>query len=76
MLQVLADLAIESEAAVALWLRLAAALDRSEQSFFRIAVAIAKYWVCKRAPAVAYEAMECHGQSCCGSVAPFELLNS
>ena len=67
---VLADLALESEAAVALWLRLAAALDRMgagelgdehERNFIRLATAISKYWVCKRAPLVAYEAMECHG---------------
>ena len=67
MQSVLADLSIESEAAVALWTRLAAALDNagngdiSEGNFIRLATAISKYWICKRAPLVAYEAMECHG---------------
>ena len=46
---------------MATWLRLARGLDGSEASFVRIAVAVAKYFVCKRAPLVAYEAMECHG---------------
>lgn len=61
MRRVLADLAIESEAALATWLRLARGLDQKEGPFVRIAVAVAKYFVCKRAPLVAYEAMECHG---------------
>ena len=61
MRRVLADLALESEAALATWLRLARGLDRREGPFVRIAVAVAKYFVCKRAPLVAYEAMECHG---------------
>ena len=67
MRSVLADLSIESEAAVVLWMRLAAALDnaakgdKNEQDFIRLATAISKYWVCKRAPTIAYEAMECHG---------------
>ena len=63
---VLADLAVETEAANALWPRLAHAFERSaedahEAAFRRLATAIAKYWVCKRAPSVAYEAMECLG---------------
>jgi len=61
MRKVLADLALESEAAMATWLRLARGLDQRDGSFVRIAVAVAKYFVCKRAPVVAYEAMECHG---------------
>jgi putative acyl-CoA dehydrogenase len=67
MRSVLADLSIESEAGMMLWARLAAALDgaadgdASERDFIRLATAISKYWICKRAPAVAYEAMECHG---------------
>ncbi|MDX3773309.1 acyl-CoA dehydrogenase family protein [Chromatiaceae bacterium AAb-1] len=65
MQNVLADLAVEQEAALALGLRLAYALDhpRSEQQqlFARIATAIGKYWVCKRAPQMIYEAMECIG---------------
>ena len=62
---VLADLGVESEAAIATWLRLAEAFDNKsseeEQHFRRIATAISKYWVCKRAPAMIYEAMECFG---------------
>jgi putative acyl-CoA dehydrogenase len=63
---VLADLALEVEAATALMLRLARAFDEapndpSARAFARIATAVGKYWVCKRAPAVIYEAMECLG---------------
>jgi putative acyl-CoA dehydrogenase len=58
---VLADLALESEAATALMLRLAGAVDRGEQAFTRIATAIGKYWVCKRTPAAVGEALECLG---------------
>ena len=64
---VLSDLALESEAAVATWIRLAHSFGESasgneeENHFRRIATAISKYWICKRAPLLAYEAMECHG---------------
>jgi putative acyl-CoA dehydrogenase len=63
---VLADLAIESEAATALALRLARAFDRGahdavEAAFKRLATAVGKYWVCKRAPVHAAEALECLG---------------
>lgn len=58
---VLADLALESEAATATFLRLAAAVDDTEQAFARIAVAAAKFWVCKRSPLVIGEALECLG---------------
>ncbi len=61
MANVLADLAIESEATTILMMRLASAFDRNESHFHRIAVAIAKYWTCKRAIAVVAEALECHG---------------
>ncbi len=66
MRNVLADLAIESEAATALALRLARAFDVSaedeaERAFARIATAAAKFQVCKRAPALIAEAMECLG---------------
>ncbi len=64
MQNVLADLAIESEASTVLAMRLARAFDSQdpqEQSFRRLATAISKYWVCKRAPFFAYEAMECLG---------------
>ncbi len=57
---VLADLAVESEAATALALRLAEAFDRGEP-LARLLTPVAKYWVCKRAPWVVSEAMECLG---------------
>ena len=66
MRNVLADLCLESEAATTLAMRLARAFDRGaedecEQKFARIATAIAKYWITKRAPAVVAEALECLG---------------
>jgi putative acyl-CoA dehydrogenase len=61
MQNVLADLAVESEAATALAVRLAAALDAGESAFLRLAGAAAKFWVCKRTPAVTAEAMEVLG---------------
>ncbi|MXO91026.1 acyl-CoA dehydrogenase family protein [Pontixanthobacter aquaemixtae] len=60
MAAVLADLAVESEAATALAFRLAAAFDQKEP-LARLLTPIAKYWVCKRAPGMVYEAMECLG---------------
>jgi putative acyl-CoA dehydrogenase len=61
MVAVLADLALESEAATATGLRLAAAVDGREEAFRRIAVPVAKYWVTKRAPMLTAEALECLG---------------
>jgi len=61
MRNVLADLCIESEAATLTALRLARAYDRDETAFARIATAVAKYWVCKRGPGHAAEALECLG---------------
>lgn len=67
MRNVLADLAVESEAASLLMMRLAGAHDRAtrgdeaEAAFLRLALAVGKYWVCKRWPAHAAEAMECFG---------------
>ncbi|NEA37269.1 acyl-CoA dehydrogenase family protein [Streptomyces sp. SID13031] len=67
MQNVLADLAIESEAATALSMRLAAAMDASlagdEQAaaFRRIALPLAKFWVCKRTSFTVAEALECLG---------------
>jgi putative acyl-CoA dehydrogenase len=61
MQNVLADLAVESEAATALALRLAAAVDAGESAFLRLAGAAAKFWVCKRTPGVVAEAMEVLG---------------
>ncbi len=68
MTNVLADLALESEAATATAMRLARAYedgadtaDGAELAFRRLATAVAKYWVCKRGPGHAYEALECLG---------------
>src|SRR5690625_4979022 len=65
MTAVLADLALESEAATATGLRLARAHDEDadddERAFRRLATAVGKYWVTKRGPEHAYEAMECLG---------------
>jgi putative acyl-CoA dehydrogenase len=73
MRRVLADMAIESEAATLMTLRLAHAFDASQRqggegasdegegAFARLATAITKFWVCKRTPELVYEALECHG---------------
>jgi putative acyl-CoA dehydrogenase len=67
MRNVLADLQVESEAATTLAMRLAGAVDRAsrgdaqEQAFQRLAVAVGKYWVCKRQPSLVAEALECLG---------------
>ncbi|WP_306338697.1 acyl-CoA dehydrogenase family protein [Streptomyces sp. KL118A] len=64
MRNVLADLALESEAATTLALRLAAAYDdgsEQEQAFLRLAVPAAKYWVTKRCTPLVGEALECLG---------------
>ncbi|MEK1904930.1 MAG: acyl-CoA dehydrogenase family protein [Pseudomonas sp.] len=65
MQNVLADLALESEAALALTLRMGKALDNphdeQEDKFARLVTAIGKYWICKRAPAMINEAQECMG---------------
>ena len=60
MAALLADLALESEAATMLGMRLAQSFDAGE-ALSRLLTPIAKYWVCKRAPGVAYEAMEALG---------------
>jgi putative acyl-CoA dehydrogenase len=65
MRNVLADLALEAEAALALSMRVARAVDAvadpREAAFARIATAIGKYWICKRTPAFVNEAQECLG---------------
>ncbi len=61
MQNVLADLAIESEAATAVALRVARSYDEDDAQFRRIATAVMKHWVCKRAPWHASEALECLG---------------
>jgi putative acyl-CoA dehydrogenase len=67
MRNVLTDLVVESESALALVMRIAQAADGAEAAsaaesvFRRLSVALGKYWVCKRSPAHATEAMECLG---------------
>ena len=66
MRNVVADMILESEAALNLSLRVARAVDNQnsnedERSFARISTAISKYWVTKRAPYLVFEALECHG---------------
>ena len=66
MMNVLADLALEVEAATSLVIRLAGAFDRAltdgaEEGFARLATAVAKYWIGKQAPRVIVEALECLG---------------
>jgi putative acyl-CoA dehydrogenase len=67
MQNVLADLAVESEAATIAAMRLARATDESlagdeqAQAFKRISNAILKYWICKRGPEHAVECLECFG---------------
>ncbi len=65
MQNVIADLAVEAEAATALAVRLAAAVDNAEDpheaALRRIALPLAKFWVCKRTPALVAEALECLG---------------
>ena len=67
MTNVLADLAVESQAATLLMLRLAGAVDRAaagdrqEAALRRLATAVGKFWVCKRTPTLVVEALECLG---------------
>jgi putative acyl-CoA dehydrogenase len=61
MANVLADLAIESEAATTTMMRLARAYDGGETAFARLATAVSKYWICKRQPVMVAEALECLG---------------
>src|SRR5690606_13748419 len=64
---VLADLALESQAATALAMRVARSFDESAADheharlFSRLATPVSKYWLNKRLPELVYEAMECHG---------------
>jgi putative acyl-CoA dehydrogenase len=65
MKNVLADLQLEVEGSLALTMRMAKALDNNddpaEQLLMRLGTAVGKFWICKRTPAHAYEAMECLG---------------
>jgi putative acyl-CoA dehydrogenase len=69
---VLTDLTLEVEGTTALALRVAKSFDDpKEEAFKRIATAVAKYYVCKRAPAFVYECLECLGGN--GFVEDFPL---
>ena len=65
MKNVLADLALEAESALALGLRMARAMDNAgdsaEAALARIGTAVVKYWNTKRCPSMVFEALECHG---------------
>ncbi|WP_018698975.1 acyl-CoA dehydrogenase family protein [Amorphus coralli] len=66
MQRVLADMALDAAGATALSMRLAESYDKAvdsdlEQTYARLITPVAKYWICKSAPRVAYEAMECLG---------------
>ena len=78
MQNVLADLAIESEGSLALTMRIARSMDHRddahEDALVRLVTAVGKYWICKRTPAHAYEAMECMGGSGVMEDGPFPRL--
>ena len=78
MRNVLADLALESEGSLALSMRIARAMDNRadphEDLLVRLGTAVGKYWICKRTPAHAYEAMECVGGSGVMEDGPFPRL--
>jgi putative acyl-CoA dehydrogenase len=61
MQNVLADLAVESEAATVAAMRLARTYDEDVPELRRLATPVLKYWICKRGPAHAVEALECFG---------------
>jgi putative acyl-CoA dehydrogenase len=61
MQNVLADLAVESEAATISAMRLARSFDEDDAELRRLATPVLKYWICKRGPAHAVEALECFG---------------
>ncbi len=78
MRNVLADLVLENEGALALTMRIARALDQRldphEDRLARLVTAVGKYWICKRTPQHAYEAMECIGGSGVMEDSPFPRL--
>jgi putative acyl-CoA dehydrogenase len=78
MQSVLADLAIETEAAIAMTMRVARAIDTSSEvshrHLVRLMTAVGKYWICKRAPAHAGEAMECVGGSSVMEDSPMQRI--
>ncbi|MFA5506666.1 MAG: acyl-CoA dehydrogenase family protein, partial [Vulcanimicrobiota bacterium] len=76
MVNVLADLCLEVEAAWQMIVRLCRAYglaqqDESERNFARVATAVAKFWVCKRTPSMVVECLECLGGN--GYVEDFPL---
>ena len=78
MRNVLADLVLESEGSLALTMRIARAMDNradpTEDLLVRLCTAVGKYWICKRTPNHAYEAMECVGGSGVMEDSPFPRL--
>jgi len=78
MRNVLADLVLDSEGALALTMRIARAMDNRadphEDLLVRLATPVGKYWICKRTPGHAYEAMECIGGSGVMEDGPFPRL--
>jgi putative acyl-CoA dehydrogenase len=78
MQNVLADLVLEHEGSLALALRMARAMDHRaephEDLLVRLVTAVGKYWICKRTPNHAYEAMECIGGSGVMEDSPFPRL--
>jgi putative acyl-CoA dehydrogenase len=78
MQNVLADLVLENEGSLALTMRVARAMDNRtdehEDLLARIATPVGKYWICKRTPNHAYEAMECIGGSGVMEDSPFPRL--
>ncbi len=76
---VVADLVLESEGSLALTMRMARAMDQRatdphEDQLARLLTAVGKYWICKRTPQHAYEAMECIGGSGVMEDSPFPRL--
>jgi putative acyl-CoA dehydrogenase len=61
MVNVLADLALEAEAAAVACFRVVRAFDEGDRTFGRMALAVMKYWICKRGAPFAAEALECLG---------------
>ncbi len=78
MQNVLADLVLENEGSLALTMRLARAMDHRsdahEDALARLVTAVGKYWICKRTPQHAFEAMECIGGSGVMEDSPFPRL--
>ncbi len=78
MRNVLADLVLEHEGSIALTMRMARAMDHRsdphEDALVRLVTSVGKYWICKRTPQHAYEAMECIGGSGVMEDSPFPRL--